>query len=99
MVRCMAQFVGREEKYNGPISAIREVLEQNGLLGLNSGFLRDGCFVLLKTPTSSRTGFWSGLIPRLIGEISMVWLTTAIVHFLNRQVSVRVPCDLHELQT
>ncbi len=36
MVRCMAQFVGKEDKYNGPISAIREIIEQNGILGENN---------------------------------------------------------------
>jgi len=32
-VRCMAQFVGGESKYDGPIQSIMEVVNENGLLG------------------------------------------------------------------
>ncbi len=61
VVRCMAQFIGKEDKYNGALSAIKEIFEQNGLFG-----------------------FWSGLLPRALGEISLVCITTALLHFLNR---------------
>ncbi len=38
-VRIMAQFVGKEDKYNHPIAAIKEILEQNGLAGFWAGFI------------------------------------------------------------
>nr|CAI5820149.1 unnamed protein product [Callosobruchus analis] len=62
-VRMMAQFVGRETKYNGIFSSIKEIYHQNGVLG-----------------------FFSGLIPRLLGDILSLLLasslTYAVSHYL-----------------
>jgi len=63
MVRSMVQFVGRETQYNTVISSIREIYNQDGILG-----------------------FFAGLIPRLIGEVFTIWLTTFLAQAINRYV-------------
>ncbi|KAL8578918.1 hypothetical protein ACOMHN_001880 [Nucella lapillus] len=60
-VRCMLQFVGRETAYDSLFSSIREVYENDGILG-----------------------FFAGLMPRLVGEIMMVWVTNLMARLLNR---------------
>ncbi|XP_013771876.1 mitochondrial carrier homolog 2-like [Limulus polyphemus] len=59
-VRTMAQFVGREEKYTGIFSSLRELYKEDGILG-----------------------FFSGLIPRLIGEIVTLWLASSVTFVIN----------------
>ncbi|CAH1990073.1 unnamed protein product [Acanthoscelides obtectus] len=62
-VRMMAQFVGRETKYNGIFTSVKEIYHQNGVLG-----------------------FFSGLVPRLLGDILSLLLasslTYAVSHYL-----------------
>ncbi|KAK7094984.1 mitochondrial carrier homolog 2-like [Littorina saxatilis] len=60
-VRCMIQFVGREEAYDSIFSSLREMYRNDGILG-----------------------FFSGLIPRLIGEVLTVWITNFLARLLNR---------------
>lgn len=62
-VRCMAQFVGGENKYNGILSGFGEIYRENGILG-----------------------FWSGLIPRAIGEVATIVLTAAATYLVNTYV-------------
>lgn len=62
-VRTMAQFIGREEKYNGIFGSIQAVLHENGILG-----------------------FWSGLIPRAIGELTLVGLSYSAVYVINNYI-------------
>ena len=62
-VRAMAQFVGRESKYNGIFSSIAEIFHENGILG-----------------------FWQGWIPRAIGEVSLVALTSTLTYIINRYI-------------
>ncbi|CAH0547542.1 unnamed protein product [Brassicogethes aeneus] len=59
-VRIMAQFVGRESKYVGILGSIREVYQQNGVLG-----------------------FFSGLIPRLLGDVISLLLASSLTYALN----------------
>ncbi|XP_019871349.2 mitochondrial carrier homolog 2-like [Aethina tumida] len=59
-VRMMAQFVGRETKYNGFFGAVRQVYQQNGPLG-----------------------FFSGLIPRLIGDVVSLVLASSLTYAIN----------------
>ncbi|XP_023028322.2 mitochondrial carrier homolog 2 isoform X1 [Leptinotarsa decemlineata] len=60
-VRMMAQFVGRETKYIGLFGSIREVYQQNGVLG-----------------------FFSGLVPRLLGDILSLLLASSLTYAINR---------------
>ncbi|KAJ8985552.1 hypothetical protein NQ317_019936 [Molorchus minor] len=50
-VRMMAQFIGRETKYNGIFSSVKEIYQQNGVLGFFGGLiprlLGDICSLLL----------------------------------------------------
>lgn len=62
-VRMMAQFIGRETKYMGLFSAIREIYKQNGLLG-----------------------FFSGLIPRILGDIISLLLASSLTYAINHYV-------------
>lgn len=59
-VRIMAQFVGRETKYNGLVDSISEIYHQHGPLG-----------------------FFTGLVPRLIGDILFVVLGSTVTFALN----------------
>uniref|UniRef100_A0A0K2TWV0 Mitochondrial carrier homolog 2 n=1 Tax=Lepeophtheirus salmonis TaxID=72036 RepID=A0A0K2TWV0_LEPSM len=61
-IRCMAQFIGGEEKY-GIISSFKSLLEDNGIFG-----------------------FWAGLIPRVIGEMLTIGLSTFITYIINKHV-------------
>nr|CAH7754771.1 unnamed protein product [Callosobruchus chinensis] len=56
----MAQFVGRETKYNGIFSSVKEIYHQNGVLG-----------------------FFSGLIPRLLGDILSLLLATSLTYAVS----------------
>ncbi|XP_076455387.1 mitochondrial carrier homolog 2-like [Babylonia areolata] len=60
-VRCMLQFVGRETTYDSVFSSIREIYDNDGILG-----------------------FFAGLMPRLVGEVLMVWVTNFLARLLNR---------------
>ncbi|KAL5010505.1 hypothetical protein ScPMuIL_012810 [Solemya velum] len=61
MIRSMAQFVGGEDQYSSPITAIVEIYKNDGI-----------------------TGFFAGLMPRIIGEICAVWMTGFISHLINK---------------
>ncbi|XP_030752866.1 mitochondrial carrier homolog 2-like [Sitophilus oryzae] len=60
-IRMMAQFVGREAKYTGIFSSVKEIYNQNGILG-----------------------FFSGLVPRLLGDILALLLASSLTYALNR---------------
>ena len=60
-VRCMIQFVGRESEYDSIFSALREIYNNDGILG-----------------------FFAGLVPRMMGEVLMVWITNFLARLLNR---------------
>ncbi|KAM7299347.1 mitochondrial carrier homolog 2 [Ixodes scapularis] len=62
-VRCMAQFVGREEKYAGIFSSIGEIYREEGIMGL-----------------------FSGLVPRLIGEVLTIWFASTIAFVINAYI-------------
>ncbi|KAG0427058.1 hypothetical protein HPB47_025875 [Ixodes persulcatus] len=62
-VRCMAQFVGREEKYAGIFSSIGEIYREEGIMGL-----------------------FSGLVPRLIGEVLTIWFANTIAFVINAYI-------------
>lgn len=62
-IRCMAQFVGKEDVYNGPFSGIGEIMEQEGVFG-----------------------FFSGLIPRLLGELCTLWLANTVTHIIANYI-------------
>ncbi|KAG5873024.1 hypothetical protein JTB14_012624 [Gonioctena quinquepunctata] len=62
-VRMMAQFVGRETRYTGIFGSIREVYQQNGVLG-----------------------FFSGLVPRLLGDILSLLLASSLTFAINYYV-------------
>ncbi|KAJ8919862.1 hypothetical protein NQ315_006391 [Exocentrus adspersus] len=59
-VRMMAQFIGRETKYNGILSSVKEIYTQNGILG-----------------------FFSGLVPRLLGDICSLLLASSLTYAIN----------------
>lgn len=59
-VRSMAQFVGREEYYNGLFGALFHVPKEDGL-----------------------RGFFAGLIPRLLGEVTTLWLAQVATFIIN----------------
>ncbi|BFZ09450.1 hypothetical protein BsWGS_12488 [Bradybaena similaris] len=61
MVRCMVQFIGREDKYDSIYSSIKEIFDRDGILG-----------------------FFVGLIPRLIGEVIAIWLTSFLTQVINK---------------
>ncbi|KAF4531396.1 hypothetical protein B566_EDAN009637 [Ephemera danica] len=63
-LRAMAQFVGRETRYNGVMSSIVGIYKESGI-----------------------SGFWSGLSPRLVGEIATVTIGTSLT-FLFRSYIV-----------
>ncbi|KAJ8928123.1 hypothetical protein NQ314_019349 [Rhamnusium bicolor] len=56
----MAQFVGKEAKYNGIFSSVKEIYTQNGILG-----------------------FFSGLIPRLLGDVFSLLLASSLTYAIN----------------
>ncbi|KAF7273173.1 hypothetical protein GWI33_014095 [Rhynchophorus ferrugineus] len=60
-IRMMAQFVGRETKYTGFLSSIKEIYHQNGILG-----------------------FFSGLVPRLLGDVLALILAGSLTYAVNR---------------
>lgn len=62
-VRMMAQFIGKETRYAGIFSSVREIYRENGLLG-----------------------FFSGLIPRLLGDILSVLLASGLTYIVNRYI-------------
>uniref|UniRef100_A0A6P7H1S6 Mitochondrial carrier homolog 2-like isoform X1 n=1 Tax=Diabrotica virgifera virgifera TaxID=50390 RepID=A0A6P7H1S6_DIAVI len=62
-VRMMAQFIGRESKYMGILSSLREVYRENGLVG-----------------------FFSGLVPRLVGDIISLLLVSSLTYAINNYV-------------
>ncbi|XP_042905350.1 mitochondrial carrier homolog 2 [Parasteatoda tepidariorum] len=59
-LRSMAQFVGRETKYSGIFGSLREIFNEDGILG-----------------------FFSGLVPRLIGEILSMLLAASASVLIN----------------
>lgn len=59
-IRTMAQFVGREEQYGGLFGSIKEIFQQDGILG-----------------------FFSGLVPRMIGDILVLWVGASTAFFIN----------------
>ncbi|XP_049822715.1 mitochondrial carrier homolog 2-like [Aethina tumida] len=59
-VRIMAQFVGRETKYDGILESIHEIYKQQGLVG-----------------------FFSGLMPRLLGDVVFVILENTLTYLLT----------------
>jgi len=59
-IRTMAQFVGREEKYGGLFGSLREIFQQDGILG-----------------------FFSGLVPRMLGEILVLWVGASTAFLIN----------------
>jgi len=63
MVRSMAQFVGRETKYDSALSSLLVIWREEGLLG-----------------------FFSGLIPRLAGEVISVCLVNVLVHVVDKYI-------------
>ncbi|ENN79830.1 hypothetical protein YQE_03653, partial [Dendroctonus ponderosae] len=60
-IRMMAQFVGREAKYMGLFGSIKEIYQQNGVLG-----------------------FFTGLVPRLLGDVLIVLLAGGLTYTINR---------------
>ncbi|CAG9763287.1 unnamed protein product [Ceutorhynchus assimilis] len=60
-VRMMAQFVGKETKYVGVFGSIKEIYQQNGVLG-----------------------FFSGLVPRVLGDILAIILAGGLTYTVNR---------------
>ncbi|NXK56786.1 MTCH2 protein, partial [Chauna torquata] len=59
-LRCMVQFIGRETKYSGTLSAFTTIYREEGILG-----------------------FFSGLIPRLLGDILSLWLCNMLAYLIN----------------
>lgn len=59
-IRSIAQYVGHETKYSCFSSSVREIYQNEGILG-----------------------FFSGLIPRLIGEVLTIWLANVLTHAIN----------------
>ncbi|CAH1101174.1 unnamed protein product [Psylliodes chrysocephalus] len=62
-VRMMAQFIGRETKYNGIFGSVKEIYRENGMLG-----------------------FFSGLIPRLLGDILSLLLASSLTYAINTYI-------------
>ncbi|XP_060519582.1 mitochondrial carrier homolog 2-like [Cylas formicarius] len=60
-VRMMAQFVGKETKYCGLFTSIREIYHDNGILG-----------------------FFSGLVPRMLGDVLALILAGSLTYTINR---------------
>lgn len=59
LIRNFASFVGKETVYDFPFSAIKDIVNNEGLLG-----------------------FYSGFVPRLIGELSCLVVTKSIIILL-----------------
>lgn len=59
----MAQFIGRETKYNSVLGSLIDVYREEGLSGL-----------------------WSGLLPRIYGEILRIWVAATIAFMINTYV-------------
>ena len=96
-VRTMAQFVGGEEKYSGPLDSIAAVIREDGILGekIMINWIKCCAIVRFKDPviharcnmiSNNFPGFWKGLIPRCVGEVVLVCLSTAFTYFLNRYI-------------
>ncbi|XP_059480913.1 mitochondrial carrier homolog 2-like isoform X2 [Neocloeon triangulifer] len=62
--RAMAQFVGRETKYQGTVGAVVSVYRESGICG-----------------------FWSGLTPRLVGEISAITVSSSLIFLVRSYLS------------
>ncbi|GLV33770.1 Mitochondrial carrier homolog 1 [Carabus blaptoides fortunei] len=62
-IRMMAQFVGREMKYNGMFGSVVQIYKENGVFG-----------------------FFSGLIPRLLGDILSILLANTLTYAVNTYV-------------
>ncbi|XP_003738993.1 mitochondrial carrier homolog 2 [Galendromus occidentalis] len=62
-IRMMAEFVGRETKYNSVLGSFVEIYREEGLSGL-----------------------WSGLVPRIYGEILRIWLAATTAFFINTYI-------------
>ncbi|XP_054714268.1 mitochondrial carrier homolog 2-like [Uloborus diversus] len=62
-IRTMAQFVGREETYGGIFGSLKEIYNQDGILG-----------------------FFSCLIPRMVGEILTFWFCNTAAFLINTYV-------------
>lgn len=62
-IRMMAQFVGREAKYNGIFGSIVEIYRENGI-----------------------KGFFSGLIPRILGDVISLILASTLAYAVNTYV-------------
>lgn len=60
-VRMMATFVGKEEAYRSVWSAVKEIWQNEGIMG-----------------------FFSGLVPKLISDTSILVLTSTAVYFANK---------------
>jgi carrier protein len=59
-IRTMAQFIGGEIVYNGPLSAFKEIWKREGI-----------------------SGFFSGIVPRLLGELLTLWLASSFCFIIN----------------
>ncbi|RZF48123.1 hypothetical protein LSTR_LSTR002189 [Laodelphax striatellus] len=62
-VRMIAQFVGRETKYNGIFSSLWTIFKEEGVLG-----------------------FFSGFVPRLLGEVSFVVLYETMFYVAKKLI-------------
>ncbi|KAK3861313.1 hypothetical protein Pcinc_032693 [Petrolisthes cinctipes] len=59
-VRCMAEFVGSEEKYTGVFTAVGIIYREQGI-----------------------KGFFCGLLPRLLCDLTALWLGKTLAHIIN----------------
>lgn len=62
-IRMMAQFIGRETKYNSVLGSLVDIYNEEGLSGL-----------------------WSGLLPRIYGEVLRIWCAATISFLINTYV-------------
>ncbi|KAF2893379.1 hypothetical protein ILUMI_12773 [Ignelater luminosus] len=62
-IRMMAQFVGREAKYNGIFGSVVEIYRENGI-----------------------KGFFSGLVPRILGDVISLILASTLAYAVNTYV-------------
>ncbi|XP_039253958.1 mitochondrial carrier homolog 2-like isoform X2 [Styela clava] len=73
-LRSMAQFVGHETYYSSFFSSIKEIYNEDGIMG-----------------------FFVGLLPRLVLEITQIWICNILSHILNTYV-LNDQSDLGELR-
>ncbi|XP_070533049.1 mitochondrial carrier homolog 2-like [Ptychodera flava] len=75
-VRSMVQFVGRETKYDSFFGSIKEIYNEEGILG-----------------------FFTGLIPRLLGEMFSLWLANLLMYIINAYILDDEMSNVNEMRS